>query len=195
MNKFEKRMLEILEELKEDYKIIGVKAEFEAEGTRKNEMIRLQELTNRAHVDTIVKIGGCEAVTDVYECKVLGAKGIVAPMIETPFAMKKYMGLLDKMYTPEEQKELYIVFNAETITAYNNIDAILDVGEGKITNVAIGRVDLSGSMGLTRNEINGDEVFEKVKVLVSKAKCRYWWWNIIRSCSFYRKTWRFTRYF
>ena len=170
LNQKEKRMLDIIKELKNNYNIEGIKAEFEAEGTRKDEIIRLLEITRRANLEIFIKIGGCEAVTDLYECKILGAEGIVAPMIETPFAMEKYIKMIDKVYTIDEQKELKIAFNCETITSFNNIDEILEVGKDKVTNISVGRVDLSGSLGISRENINNEEMFNKVKILLDKAK-------------------------
>lgn len=170
MNDIEKRMLEILIQLKEDYNIVAIKAEFEAEASRKDELIRLQELIHRANLDTTIKIGGCEAVSDLQECKILGISGVMAPMIESPFAMSKYVKTLDKVYTAEEQKDMKLIFNAETITCFNNFDEILEAGKDKMTNVAVGRVDFSSSLGYTRADINNDDMFEKVKIFLEKSR-------------------------
>ena len=82
-------MLDILKELRQKHNILAVKAEFEAEGTRKDELVSLSQLVARADLDLHIKIGGCEAVRDMHECRTFGARAIVAPMIESPFAMKK----------------------------------------------------------------------------------------------------------
>ena len=170
MNNKEKRMLEILKELRDDYNIVGVKAELEAEGTRKNEMIRLLEIVCRANLGLYIKIGGCEALTDICDCKIFGAEGIIAPMIETPYAMKKYIQMIDKVYTKEEQKDIKFAFNCETITSFYNVEEIIETGKDKISNISIGRVDLSGSLGIGRDNINGEEMYEKVKILLEKTK-------------------------
>lgn len=42
MNNLEKRMVHTLENLRQEHNVIGVKAEFEAEGTRMEEALRLK---------------------------------------------------------------------------------------------------------------------------------------------------------
>ena len=44
MNELERKMVEQLQDLRENHHVIGVKAEFEAEGTRLEEAIRLKEV-------------------------------------------------------------------------------------------------------------------------------------------------------
>ena len=90
MNATEKRMLNILKKLKENYGVLAIKAEFEAEGSRTDELVMLNEVVFRADMELFIKIGGCEAIRDLDQCRMLGASGIMAPMIETPFAMKKF---------------------------------------------------------------------------------------------------------
>ena len=91
MNNLEKKMVLILQDLKENHHVVGVKAEFEAEGTRLEEAMRLKEVVSKAGLDLTIKIGGCEAIKDMYEARVIGVNKIVAPMVETAYALKKYL--------------------------------------------------------------------------------------------------------
>ncbi|MGL4108636.1 aldolase/citrate lyase family protein [Clostridium sp. LP20] len=170
MNNNELRMLEILRELKEKFNILGVKSEFEAEGTRTDEIVRLNEIIYRADLDSYIKIGGCEAVRDIDYTRVIGAKGIMAPMIETPFAMKKFVQSFKKVYGEKNNK--VVIINIETKTALENLNDILDVGEGFLDVVCVGRVDLSASLGLTRADINSDVIYEYVKTVAEATKKR-----------------------
>lgn len=171
MNNTEKRMLDILKELRQKHNILAVKAEFEAEGTRKDELVSLSQLVARADLDLHIKIGGCEAVRDMHECRTFGARAIVAPMIESPFAMKKYLQAIDAVYTEEEKENMLYVFNAETITAYENLDAILAVDgvKERIDSVSVGRVDFSASLGLSRDAINTDQVTPYLDTMLRKC--------------------------
>ena len=171
MNNTEKKMLEILKYLKDEHDVIAIKAEFEAEGSRTDELVMLNEIIFRADMKLYIKIGGCEAVRDMDQCRLLGASGIMAPMIESPFAMRKYKKAAQKVYG-KDWKDIEWIINAETITCQNNLEAILDEAEGFLSTVSVGRVDLSSSMGLTRDEINGDKVYEATSIIAKKSKDR-----------------------
>lgn len=169
MNEMELRMRDILRELKTEYGVLAVKAEFEAEGSRLDELIMLNKVALSADMNLIIKIGGCEAVRDLDQCKLLGASGIMAPMIETPFAMEKFKGAATKVYKDSAKKMEWII-NTETKTCRENFDDIMKVGEGFLDTIAIGRVDLSASMGLDRSKIESDEMFDAVKDFAVRAK-------------------------
>lgn len=157
-----------LVELKEEYGVVSIKAEFEAEGSRKDELIMLREFVETAGLGLIIKIGGCEAVHDIDQCKLLSATGVMAPMIETPFAMDKFKGAVNKLYG--ENAKIERIINAETITCFNNFDAILEHGKGFLTGVTVGRSDLSASMGIAKKDIECEEVYKTTKIFCEKAK-------------------------
>lgn len=169
MNNTERRMLDILKSLKEEHNVVAIKAEFEAEGSRTDELVMLNEIVYRADMKLFIKIGGCEAVRDMDQCRLLGASGIMAPMIESPFAMKKFVGAAKKVYG-DAWKDIEWIINAETKTCHANLDEILEQGKDFLSTVSIGRVDMSASMGLTRAEINGEEVFNVTEDVAKRSK-------------------------
>jgi hypothetical protein len=171
MNKYEKRMLAILEEGKKRG-IVSVKAEFEAEGTRVDELLRLLEIARRANVKVGLKIGGCEAIRDLIECKQYGVDYVIAPMVETPYALSKFVAARNKVFTPDEQEDIGFLFNLETISSFRNLAAMGEIAGKENVGFVFGRVDFAGSMGNDRSVVNGDEMMGHVAKVAEVAKAK-----------------------
>jgi 4-hydroxy-2-oxoheptanedioate aldolase len=173
MNRLEKKMVGLLMELKEIHNVSGVKMEFEAEGTRMEEAMRLKEISSRVGLELTVKVGGCEAVRDMFEAGSLGVDHLVAPMVETSYALKKYLGAVRLAYSPEQREDMEFYINLETITAMKNFDEMLALPDLPLLDgVVIGRVDLTGSMNLDRNSVNGEEILNLSLSAAVKAKAK-----------------------
>lgn len=171
MNLLEKQMVDQLLLLKEHHNVVGLKAEFEAEGTRLEEAMRLKEVSMKAGLHLTLKVGGCEAIRDMFEAANLGTSHLVGPMVETAYALKKYLGAVKIAFSEDLRKNMSFLINLETITAMRNFDEMLALSEAKeLGGIVIGRVDLTGSMGLTREAINSDEVKSLALGAAAKAK-------------------------
>jgi 4-hydroxy-2-oxoheptanedioate aldolase len=174
MNSLEQKMIEVLTDLRENNSVIGVKAEFEAEGTRLEEALRLKEVVTRAGLELTIKIGGCEALRDMYECRTVGVERLVAPMVESPFALKKFLKAVSLAYPKDERKYVKLAVNIETKTAVKHFPEMLNLSQiGDLHGIVMGRVDLTGSLGLDRDrDINGEEVFSITRKLFLESKSK-----------------------
>lgn len=171
MNSLEKRMVEALKDLKENHHVAGVKAEFESEGTRMEEALRLKEVVSSAGLELTIKIGGCEALRDMYEARVIGVSRIVAPMIESPYALSKYLKALRMAFPKEERNQISALVNVETIYGYRCIDQILAIENlDDLAGIILGRVDMTGSLGMDRDDINTAAIATIAQDLFTKAK-------------------------
>ncbi|MDM8554381.1 aldolase/citrate lyase family protein [Desulfococcaceae bacterium HSG7] len=171
MNVLEYELIDLLKKLKNEYGVFEIKAEYENEGSRQVELMRLKDIASAAGLPIILKIGGVEAVTDIYNALSLGVKGIVAPMAETAYALSKFLNAIDTFVPPDNQKDIEFAANIETITAYHNIEEILSLDDiNLMSSITIGRVDFTGSMGAERSFANSDEMLKICTDIFQKAK-------------------------
>ena len=123
---------------------LAVKAEFEAEGTRIDELAILSELCCKNSIPLTLKIGGPSAQRDIYEAFQLGATNILVPMVESKYSLlncfemiQKFLPLFkDLTNTPK------LFINIESQLALKNIDSILKIIEDEnlpVESIVIGR--------------------------------------------------------
>ena len=171
MNLIEKKMFDILINLRDSFGVVGIKAEFEAEGTRIDELLRLVDLVKKANLKLGIKIGGCEAIKDLMEVKQIGTDYVIAPMIETDYALKKFIDSKNKIFDEYEKNNCDFLINIETIQGLKNLEKIIEVNNSYknhgISGIVFGRVDFSLSNGLSRDDINSLDV---TKCVVEVAK-------------------------
>lgn len=171
MNPREMRMVDALMDLKENHHVVGIKAEFEAEGTRMEEALRLKEVITKAGLELTIKIGGCEAIKDMFDARSIGVTRIVAPMIESQYALKKYLQATHLVFPKDEWNSVNFLINIETVSAVNVLDKMLELPEiSELKGVVLGRVDMTGSMGLSRDNINDETIFNIASEVFTKAR-------------------------
>lgn len=173
MNLMERKMVDCLKDLRDNHSVIGVKMEFEAEGTRIEEAMRLKEVSMAAGLTLTTKVGGCEAVKDMFDAGALGTRYLVGPMVESAYALKKFIQATRIAFPHDLHSEMDFYINLETITAIKNFDEMLATPEaGELDGIVLGRVDLTGSMNLDRNSVNSKEVLDICLSMANKAKAK-----------------------
>ena len=153
----------ILKNGKENFGVISLKGELEAEGLTQIEVAKEAVLAARNGLDYLIKIGGAEAKSDLQYLIDIGITSVVVPMVESPFAMKKFTEML-----PDGAFE-HVAVTIETITAVDNCELIIDSGT-KLTEVTIGRTDLTASYGGT--DVESERTIAMVKRAARKAKSK-----------------------
>ena len=146
--------------------IIGIKQSFEDEGALVEDVVKAKQLANRCGKLLNLKIGGCEAVTDMIFADANNIDGVVAPMVESKFALKKYANASKRFGFKK-------YFNVETINCVDNIDDILlnnDVSF--LSGIIIGRSDLCGSIGLGKSNVDDEVISDMVIRVARKAKSK-----------------------
>lgn len=171
MNSLENKLVDILKILRSRYGAVAVKCNMEAEGIRLDEMARTKEIALKAGAGLTVKLGGCEALTDLRLAKMFGADNIMAPMIESKFALEKYLDMAAAAYTDAELADMKLLVNMETTDGCERFNQILQAENiERLYGIVLGRTDLAKALGVS--DVNAPPVLEIARTLFVKAKER-----------------------
>jgi len=163
----EQKLEACLVRLKEEFGLCAVKAEFEAEGASFRDLVRLRRLTARHNVSLYLKIGGVEALRDIKDALDLGVDGLIAPMVESPFGVRKFTEAVGLVFSG---RDIFKSINIESRTSVLCIDDILTEAKGKIDNVTIGRTDLSSSYFDPEVKPDCEFIFDLINTVCHKVR-------------------------
>jgi len=145
---------------------IGVKQSLEDEGATFDEISFMRMITKKLGIMHYVKIGGCEAINDILFCKKIKIDGIIAPMIESSYALQKF---IQSIKFSGYKNKVYL--NIETISAIKNLDKILKTDEARhLSGITIGRSDICGSLNLEKKHTDNKKIFKLTKNAANKIK-------------------------
>jgi 4-hydroxy-2-oxoheptanedioate aldolase len=162
----EEKLEASLVRLKNEFGLYAVKGEFEAEGASFRDLVGLRRLTAKHDILLFLKIGGVEALRDIKDAFDLGVDGLVAPMVESPFGLIKFLQAVESVFA---NRKIFKSINIETCNAVTCVDKILREAKGKIDNVTIGRTDLSSSYFDSKITPDSEFIFNLVEILSSKV--------------------------
>lgn len=144
-----------------------IKISLEDEGLTFDQCVKIANASHQNQIPLNMKIGGAEAISDIRFAENIGCEGCVAPMIESPYALHKFISSIHK--NSFNFKKLYI--NIESKQAYLNIEQILKSSDSKhLYGVVLGRSDFTQSFGYTKDKVDSDVLFEKALKIFSLAK-------------------------
>lgn len=174
MNSYHLKNLESkISNLKSSKMLLAIKAEFEAEGTRIDELSVLSGLCCKWQIPLTLKIGGPLAKRDIYEAFQFGANNILVPMVESSFTAEicseYFNSIVEAFKSFNDKTNLFI--NIESIKTIENLDSILEkisIKKLPISTLVIGRSDLASS--IRNKDVNSKEIFDIVENVISKSK-------------------------
>ena len=171
MNILEQKMYTILKDLKDNHHLEGIKISFEDEGLTENQAQIISSIAFKCGVPVTLKIGGCEAKCDIRAAKNLGVQKVVAPMIETAYALEKFVKSVIDIYDFDELNDTKFAVNIETIQGYNNLDEMLtSPASNRIETIVMGRSDFVGSLKMNKSEVNSDKILSYAIEIAKKCK-------------------------
>ncbi len=151
--------------------VVGIKQSFEDEGVILDDVVKIKRLCDKLDLSLNVKIGGCEAISDLNNCLSMEVSGIVAPMIESEFALEKFIESIISNSSESIRSSVDFFINIESKSAIENLDKILSSPSSKLLKgIVIGRSDLTKSYGYGKQEVTSKEICEIVKNTFIEAK-------------------------
>lgn len=144
-----------------------IKISLEDEGLTFEQATKISGLSHKNQIPITMKIGGAEAISDMRFAQTLGCSGCVAPMIESEYALHKFISSIYK--NKFNFDKLYI--NIESKQAYDNIYNILNSTDASHLNgIVLGRSDFIQSFGYTKDKVDSDQCLEMAIKIFSLAK-------------------------
>lgn len=168
MNTNYSQLLEKLKTLKNQYFATGLKLELETEIISTTEIDLAQKLAQESGLYLTLKTSGCSAVSDIFLSKALEIQNILSPMIESSYALEKFYENVKNICVNDSKN---LMFNIETITAYENIDKILNCKYiDKFKTIVFGRNDFCHSLGKTADFCDDNTIFEYICNVINKIE-------------------------
>jgi|GluameStandDraft_1065615.scaffolds.fasta_scaffold01277_19 hypothetical protein len=157
-----------------ELKTLGAKAiklELESEYLQEDLCNKISDILKENSLSLALKTGGFSSLNDIIISKNINADTIVAPMVETDYAFKKFIETIKSVYLENELINKSIFINIETEFGIKNLDNILNTRyTDMLDGVVIGRGDLTSSLNLSHSLIDSDCMFETISPVIQKCQ-------------------------
>nr|VFK45091.1 MAG: HpcH/HpaI aldolase/citrate lyase family protein [Candidatus Kentron sp. TC] len=156
-----------LRNLKSRHGLLSLKAGTEWEDMDYSEIEYLYSLEEKK-IPILVKISGPEAKMDLRHLEAIGVTGILGPMIESEYALEKFIATTTHAYDGSPIDPM-LAINIETIEGYRKLDSIMgNPAFDPVDLVIIGRLDLSQSMHI--EDVDHPEVTTVTRDLANRLR-------------------------
>lgn len=153
-----------LDSLHKSHFVLGLKTGTEVEDMGFDEISYLKSICGL--LPLTVKIGGPEARNDIRQCLKIGVDVILAPMVETVYALDNFVKTMEALSKESGSPLPKLAINIESKTAVKNLDEMLHSRAAQqLYQITIGRSDLSKSMHLA---VDDPEVLSLTRQAVKK---------------------------
>ncbi|MCI5126952.1 MAG: hypothetical protein D3907_00295 [Candidatus Electrothrix sp. AUS3] len=153
--------------LRNQHGLRSLKAGTEWEDMDYQEIQWLYELGEQ-QLPILVKVAGPEAKVDLRNLKEIGVTGLLGPMIESTYAMEKFISIAQESYK-DSANPLMLAINLETIHAHDQLDTLISSPAfDAVELVVIGRLDLSLSMGI--DDVDDPRVLEVTQNMIDTVR-------------------------
>ncbi|MDH4262844.1 MAG: HpcH/HpaI aldolase/citrate lyase family protein [Spirochaetia bacterium] len=159
-----KNLQEKLKILNESHHVLGLKTGTEVEDMGFDEIGFIKAIAG--NLPLTVKIGGPEARNDIRQCIKIGVDIILAPMVETVYALTNFVKTVESIVEEMNVGLPKLAVNIESKTAVKNLDEMLhSKSVSRLYQATIGRSDLSKSMHLS---VDDAEVINSARQAIKK---------------------------
>jgi len=159
-----KHLQEKLTILHENHHVVGLKTGTEVEDMGFEEIELIKSVAG--DLPLTVKIGGPEARNDIRQCIKIGVNVILAPMVETVYALTNFVKTVESIAEESTVTLPLLAVNIESKTAVRNLDEMLhSKAVSRLYQATIGRSDLSKSMHLS---VDDAEVINAARQAIKK---------------------------
>ncbi len=149
----------------------SIKLELESEYLPESLCKEIVNTLKQNSIPLTLKLGGFSSYNDILVSKNIDAANIIAPMVETPYALQKYIETIFCIYSKEELQTKKIFINIETDFGIKNFNEIIKSKYANLLDgIIIGRGDLISSLNIEPSLVNSSFLKDIITPVIKTCK-------------------------